>query len=397
VSENGPYQPDAAEHVEPGELIVDSRESELVKDALGKLGVVVTDEDDVEPFDLTKLKLAYEPDLGFEMAVDPVLAELRRRFAARCGGWVPLLGKNRTLSNQFGAYPQTRSQTDFDPSPAERPEATGAGPAAGHGVRVGILDTKLYRHPDLEGRYETPAAGTLFDAPGPDGETPWENGHATFVAGMILAQAPAATLVVRDVLNSEGRASVWATVKKLAEFLEDGIDILNLAMGTRAAQDEDGRCPAAVQRAIERLSPHMVVVAAAGNHGEIPGLRNGLTRTAPTWPAALTGVVAVGATQANGTRAPYSPDLPWVTCTALGDGLTSTYLPGNVRLRTGQLLESHGYATWKGTSFATATVSGAIAARTKPGEVTATGAYHAALAAGDVVKAYQWQDNALFT
>ncbi|MGW5722017.1 S8 family peptidase [Amycolatopsis sp. NPDC003865] len=396
MSENGPYQPDAAEHVEPDELIVDSRESDLVKDALRKLGVVVTDEDEAEPFDLTKLKLAYEQDLGFEMAIDPVVAELRRRFAARCGGWVPLLGKNRTLSNQFGAYPQTRSQSDFDPAPAERPEGTAAGPAAGHGVRVGILDTKLYRHPDLEGHYETPDTGTTFETPAPGTATPWENGHATFVAGLILAQAPAATLVVRDVLKADGRAPVWATVKRLAEFLDDDIDILNLAMGTRAAQDEDGDCPVAVRRAIERLSPHMVIVAAAGNHGEIPGLRNGLTRTAPTWPAALTGVVAVGATRADGTRAPYSPDLPWVSCAAPGDGLTSTYLPGDVRLRTGQVQEFHGYATWKGTSFATATVSGAIAARTRRGEVTAAGAFHAALAAGDVVKAYSWKDEAVF-
>ncbi|WP_372664556.1 S8 family peptidase [Amycolatopsis kentuckyensis] len=396
MSENGPYQPDAAEHVEPDELIIDLRERGLVGPALEKLGITIAEEDRIEPFDLAKLKLAYPEGLGFEMAIDPVLAELRRRFAARCGGWVPLLGKNRTLSNQFGAYPQTRSQSDFDPSPADRPAGTGAGPAAGHGVRVGILDTRLYRHPDLEGHYETPASGTTFETPAPGTETPWEDGHATFVAGLILAQAPAATLVVRDVLKSDGRAPVWATVGKLAEFLDDDIDILNLAMGTRAAQDEDGDCPVAVRRAIERLSPHMVIVAAAGNHGEIPGLRNGLTRTAPTWPAALTGVVAVGATRANGAPAPYSPDLPWVSCTALGDGLTSTYLPGDVRLRTGGVQEFHGYATWKGTSFATATVSGAIAAGTKRGEVTATEAFHAALAAGDVVKPYGWKDEAVF-
>jgi hypothetical protein len=396
VPERDLYQPDAVEQVEPDELIIDLRDRDLVGDAIEKLGITIAHEDQVEAFDLAKLKLAYPEGLGFEMAIDPVLAELRRRFSARCGGWVPLLGKNRTLSNQFGAYPQTRSQADFDPDCAKRPDGTGADPAAGRGVRVGILDTKLYRHPDLEGHYETPATGTTF-TPAPDAVTPWEKGHATFVAGMILAQAPAATLVVRDVLNSAGRASVWATVVELAKFLEDDIDVLNLAMGTRAAQDEDGRCPVAVQRAIERLSPHMVIAAAAGNHGEIPGVRNGLTRTAPTWPAALTGVVAVGATKADGTPASYSPNLPWVTCSALGDGLVSTYLPGKVKLRGGDVKDfPHGYALWKGTSFATATVSGAIAARTKPGEVTATGAFHSALAAGDVVKGFAWHDEAVF-
>jgi subtilisin family serine protease len=397
VPERDSYQPDAVEQVEPNELIIDLRDRDLVRYAIEKLGITITHEDKVEAFDLAKLELAYPEGLGFEMAIDPVLAELRRRFAARCGGWVPLLGKNRTLSNQFGAYPQTRSQSDFDPKRADRPDGTGAGPAVGHGVRVGILDTQLYRHPDLEGHYETPATGTTFDAPDADTETPWEQGHATFVAGMILAQAPAATLVVRDVLDETGRASVWATVVELAKFLEDDIDLLNLAMGTRAAQDEDGRCPLAVERAIERLSPHMVIVAAAGNHGEIPGLRNGLTRTAPTWPAALTGVVAVGATRTDGTLASYSSALPWLTCTALGDGVTSTYLPGKVKLRNGEVEEFHGYATWKGTSFATATVSGAIAARTKPGEVTAAGAFRAAVTAGDVVKGFAWHDEAVFT
>ena len=392
------YLPDVPQDAEPGELIVDLRERPLVEAALRDLGVIVTRDGEVEPFDLAKLKLDYGesmfPGLTFKMEIDPVLFELRRRFAARCGGWVPLLGKNRTLNNQFGAYPQTQSQaTNFDPEVADRP-ASAADPAAGRGVRVGVLDTKLYRHPDLDGHYETPRRDTTFDIPGRDTENPWENGHATFVAGMILAQAPAATLVVRDVLDSAGRATAWDMVVELAEFLDDGIDVLNLAIGTRA---QDGLCPMIVQRAVERLSPHMVIVAAAGNHGEIPGIRNGLARTSPTWPAALTGVVAVGATTVDGLPATYSPDLPWVTCTALGDDVISTYLSGKVTLRSGLVKDFDGYALWKGTSFATATVSGAIAARTRPGEVTATGAFHSALAAGDVVKGFTWRDENLFT
>jgi hypothetical protein len=392
------YLPDVPQDAEPDELIVDLRERPLVEAALAELDVGVSRAGEVGRFDLAKLKLDYGaslvPDLTFTMEIDPVLFELRRRFAARCGGWVPLLGKNRTLSNQFGAYPQTQSQaTDFDPTPIQRPETTTTDPAAGHGVRVGILDTRLYRHPALEGRYETPDDGATFDTPDAETETPWENGHAAFVAGLVLAQAPAATLVVRHVLNSAGRATAWDTVVKLAEFLDDGIDVLNLAIGTRA---QDGNCPVIVQRAIERLGPHMLIVAAAGNHGEIPGLSNGLSRTSPTWPAALTGVVAAGATTPDGSLAPYSPELPWVTCTAAGDDVTSTYLFGKVKLRSGLVKDFSGYALWKGTSFATATVSGAVAARTKPGEVTAAGAFREALAAGDVVKRFTWQDKDVF-
>lgn len=220
------YLPDVPQDAEPDELIVDLRERPLVEAALRDLGVNVARDGEIERFDLAKLKLDYGlslfPGLTFTMEIDPVLSELRRRFAARCGGWVPLLGKNRTLNNQFGAYPQTQSQaTDFDPEIAERPTSAVADPAAGHGVRVGVLDTKLYRHPDLEGHYETRRRDTTFDIAGRDTETPWENGHATFVAGMILAQAPAATLVVRDVLDSNGRATAWDTVVEPAGFLDD--------------------------------------------------------------------------------------------------------------------------------------------------------------------------------
>ncbi|MFJ7216034.1 hypothetical protein [Amycolatopsis sp. NPDC098790] len=77
--------------------------------------------------------------------------------------------------------------------------------------------------------------------------------------------------------------------------------------------------------------------------------------------------------------------------------MVSTYLSGKVTLRGGGVQDFEGYASWRGTSFSTATVSGAIAAGTKPGEVTATGAFHAALATGDVVKKFAWQDEALFT
>jgi len=51
--------------------------------------------------------------------------------------------------------------------------------------------------------------------------------------------------------------------------------------------------------------------------------------------------------------------------------VTSTYLDGPVRLAGGQVEEFEGYATWRGSSFATAVVSGTIAAGIAPGRVTA--------------------------
>ncbi|HWO60086.1 MAG TPA: S8/S53 family peptidase [Umezawaea sp.] len=355
---------------ERDQLIIDRRYRTLVEESLDDLRIQVVEQDEVPAFDLGRLTLHYGTGYpnDFAVDIDAVLAELRWRFAARFGGWTPLLGKNRRLVNQVGAYPQTQSMaTPFDPVPAVEPQPVPEASGVGLGVRVGVLDTKLYAHEHLRGRYETPDAGTLLTDKEPQ---EWENGHCSFVAGLILTHAPGATLVVRDVLDDSGRASTWDTVVRLARFLEDErrVDVLNLSFGCRTT---DGRAPAILRRAVERLSPHMVVVAAAGNHGEIGGMVNGVTRNSPTWPAALPDVVSVSTVLDDGSPASYSPVLPWITRSAKADGVTSTYLDGPVRLAGGLVQEFEGYATWRGSSFATAVVSGDIAAAIAPGRVTA--------------------------
>ncbi|CCH31401.1 S8/S53 family peptidase [Actinosynnema sp. NPDC047251] len=379
-------RPDIPLATVPDELIVDLREIDLVEAALTALHLDSLRVAELAVFDLARLRLWHRSQqAGGEPVpvtdVDPLLAELRRLFAAECGGWNPVLGKNRFVSSQFGAYPQTQSMAgEFEPEPADRPDPVPeARPDGGAGVRVGVLDTRLYRHPDLAGHYETPDAGTGFDQHDAD-PIPWEDGHAAFVTGLIAAHAPKAEIVVRDVLDSDGRATAWDTVAAMARFRKDGIHILNLALGCRAHHGP----PLVVQRAIERLTPDMLIVAAAGNHGQVDGLWHDITRRSATWPAALPGVVAVGGRTADDALAPYSPLLPWVTCTAPGNAV-STYLDGRVRRRH-DLADFHGYASWKGTSIATSVVSGMVAARTRPGEVSAAQALAALLAEATVVR-----------
>src|SRR5262249_53884426 len=148
-------------------------------------------------------------------------------------------------------------------------------------------------------------------------------------------------------------------------FADDNVDVLNLSLGCHT---EDGApCPLPLQRAVEVLSRTTVIVAAAGNH-------NGLSYCKlPTWPAALPGVLAVGAAEdryLDPDRVPvptfFTPRLPWVDCMAPGLALVSTYLKGSVK---GYKEEFEGYASWSGTSFAAAMVSGAIAKRMMPGEI----------------------------
>ncbi len=212
----------------------------------------------------------------------------------------------------------------------------------GKGVGVGILDTRLFAHPDLAGRYLASHGTLASEAPA---RPPDQEAHATFIAGVVLAQAPNATLVVDHVLNEEDIAtSSWRVATKMARFADAGVTVLNISFG--AATDDD-KPPLVLTRAVEVLNKHgVVVVAAAGNHG--PSKKK-------IWPAALhepsANVVAVGAGTSNGGRfvsAKFSPKASWVDLIAPGEDIISIY-------------KASGYATWSGTSFASAAVSGAIA------------------------------------
>jgi subtilisin family serine protease len=164
----------------------------------------------------------------------------------------------------------------------------------------------------------------------------------------------------------------------MAEFADTSVDILNLSFG---CYTDDGQPPLVLAKAVSLLSPKILLVAAAGNHGNIEQLwaagdplaapwTANLTNKTPVWPAAFAQVTAVGATDGQGKPAAFSPEVPWVDVTAQGVDVESTYLDGQVSLSQpgGNQIETfYGYARWQGTSFAAATVSGAVAAKIGPG------------------------------
>jgi len=358
--------------------------------------------------------------------LDAVLNELRTELAKRYGGWTPALGKNRHIGKPVTVddtearigilWPLGgcggRSCPMADPITTPMPAMPGTVPPvtegpAGSGVRVGILDTAPYPHPRLFGHIpDSDFRAALVDRQ-EHGKVwlPWE-GHATFVADLVLRQAPSAELIMRTVLGGDnGRANLWDVANHIVGFNSTGIDILNLALGGRTA---DGQPPLLLVRAVERLGRDVLVVAAAGNHGATAGGCN------PVWPAAMADVIAVGASDM-----PESPKLPWVTCTANGNEvaaylsetvLVPTTLPPRFepfvagarpsddereRLHVGSgARESrtfHGYASWSGTSFSAATVSGAAAAAMTRGR-TARAALDALLEQPNgVVKRYVHQ------
>jgi Subtilase family len=298
--------------------------------------------------------------------LDLLLFALRQRFRAAYDGWVPTIGKNRPLA-QVEGWPYIKGASGVL-KPVDGPRIP---PRSGTpGPRVGILDTRIFAHPDLAGRFTGDTVATLTPP------SPSTLGHATFVAGLILRRAPGADLVVRAVLDDEGsNDDSWDVATKIVAFGGAGVPVLNLSFGCATVDREP---PLVLRRAIERLGPDVVVVAAAGNHGDLgpdPDPDTGLTGRTPMWPAALDGVVAVGAydgTDPAHPRAGFSPHgAPWVDLLAPGVDEESTYLVGDVNIleRQGGKLAveetrefAAGYAAWRGTSFAAANVTGQLAA-----------------------------------
>jgi hypothetical protein len=207
-------------------------------------------------------------------------------------------------------------------------------------VKVGILDTRLFAHQDLAGRYLADHDALV---PATTASTPDSEAHATFIAGIILAEAPNADLIVGHVLNAYNICgSSWDVATKMAAFVDARVSVLNISFG---AATHDDKPPLVLRRAVNKLtSRNVAIVAAAGNHG--PNEKK-------MWPAAFKKVVAVGAgARIAGTDsfkvADFSPRQPWVDLLAPGEDISSLY-------------KASGYRRWSGTSFSAAAVSGAVA------------------------------------
>ena len=383
----------------PGDLVVDLPSRDLVMRYLETQPLLhATSVAEDATLDLALLSLtdagylAHRPGPPAVDLVDAVLADVRVYFQERAGGWVPEIGKNRDLNGIVG-FPQSQPHGFGEPVLATAGEWLRPGPpGAGRGVRVGVLDTAIFAHPDLAGHY---LAETTYRPPA-TAVAGWA-GHATFIAGLIVAQAPAAELRMRAVLdNATGKATAWDTARSMAALATDGLDILNVSLGCRTA---DGDAPLVLRRAVEVLGRRTLIVAAAGNHAQSSFAFQ------PSFPAALPGVLAVGAAYSGGSPpadlALFSPALPWVDCVALGVDLVSTYLadakvPTHSPSGDEQETTFHGYASWSGTSFAAAQVTGAVARRmSEAGESAQEAVAHLLDTPDSGVQRYTWKDSVL--
>ncbi|MBD2519826.1 S8 family serine peptidase [Nostoc sp. FACHB-973] len=200
--------------------------------------------------------------------------------------------------------------------------------------------------------------------------------HGTYVSGTIAAKpengegvvgvAPNAQILPVRLFGLNGSYSPSAYIEAIGYAADRGADIINLSLGGSLPTPGEEEAIADVLKA----HPKLVIVAAAGNEN--------LSQV--SFPAAYTGVVAVGATNILGNRAPYSNYGKGLDVVAPGGDLNTPGLLGgipttggtwldafwqgipNPESRWSSVLDPKGKYWWvQGTSFSSPAVAGVVA------------------------------------
>ncbi|MEH1765573.1 MAG: S8 family serine peptidase [Nostoc sp.] len=200
--------------------------------------------------------------------------------------------------------------------------------------------------------------------------------HGTYVSGTIAAKpqngeglvgvAPNAQILPVRVFGLNGSILTSAYIEAIGYAADRGADIINLSLGASLPSEGEEEAIADVLKA----HPKLVIVAAAGNEN--------LNQV--SFPAAYTGVVAVGATNIVGNRAPYSNygkgldvvapggdlDVPGLLggIPATGGTWLNAFWQGipNPESRWSSVVDLKGKYWWvQGTSFSSPAVAGVVA------------------------------------
>ena len=263
------------------------------------------------------------------------------------------------------------------------PSYVGPGTAAGPGAKVAVIDTGASGEARNDGWLQnlTLAAGGQ-DSLYQKGKKPlldFAAGHGTFVTGLIQQVAPTAQITTYGAVHSDGIGSELDIAAALLAAARGGAQVINLSLGTETVGDQP---PVGIQVALEIMAEEhddVLLVAAAGNSGSI----------APTWPAAFDQVVAVASLTSGLRGSAWSNRGDWVDCSAIGEGIVSTYVEGNEDNavdKTGpDVFGPSSWALGTGTSFAAPQVTGAIARLMDERGLSAKAALDALMAGPDAV------------
>ncbi len=228
----------------------------------------------------------------------------------------------------------------------------------GKGVGVAILDTGIFPHIDFDHRIKAFADFVGYKSRPYD-----ENGHGTHVAGILAGSgkgcggrykgtAPECNLIVAKVLDQYGNGRKEVILQAFQWLLKNyerlGVRVVNISVGTTYSTKKDHK---ALIEGVESLwDAGLVVVAAAGNQGPLPG--------SVTAPGSSRKVITVGSSDmllnskdASG-RGPTGECICKPDIVAPGYQITACAPSSNGRAA---------YVKKSGTSMSTPCVSGAIA------------------------------------
>ncbi|MEU7132699.1 type VII secretion-associated serine protease mycosin [Streptomyces sp. NPDC046261] len=221
----------------------------------------------------------------------------------------------------------------------------------GRPVRVAVIDTGVdIQNPQLKDAVDAKAGTDLLSDAKDAGKGPTVDpvGHGTKVAGIIAARpsatsgfvglAPESVIIPIRQNNEKGAGTSRTLAVGIKQAVDAGARVINISQDTTTPLRPDSDLERAVQDALAR---DVVVVASAGNDGA-----DGKAKA--TYPAAYRGVLAVGASDRNNERAPFSQSGDFVGVAAPGVDMVST-VPGG-----GQCVDH-------GTSFAAPYVAGVAA------------------------------------
>jgi hypothetical protein len=334
------------------------------------------DADEIERFmasDMSELEVTYrrlpaEPGSPFvlfddirangELLAAAPLAEfatrLRLGFAAK-HGYRPRLSLRHVLAV---GQPNVVGNAIGPPTPAEDPGWPARAGKTTRPVLVAIVDTWMGHHPWIAGAYLAAPEDVLTEfAVRVDGEKRFgiQAAHALFLVGLVLRQAPGATIRVLRTADHNGSSEVHRVAEAISTAARLGADVINLSLGCHTTHDLP---PWTLQDAIADVPPTTAIVAAAGNR----------STSRAFWPAALPRVTAVGGL-AGDAVAGFSNHGPWVQVYVDATDVVSTYLNEDASVgvpdadgRLEPKPERYSqWATWSGTSMAAASWSGAVA------------------------------------
>ncbi|TQS39834.1 S8/S53 family peptidase [Cryptosporangium phraense] len=278
--------------------------------------------------------------------LDTVIGLLGEKATTLFGGWDPEITRDRGVG--IFSSPHVKGSDALPEPVAARGFTFPEGSVGPDSPRIGIADTLIFEHPDLLGHIEGESTASPQAS----------SGHATFVAGIVRRRAPEALLVCKQVLGPNLHDS-WSVATRLVEFVDEGVSVINMSFGALVSD-----APTPLRRAIDRIGTNAVLVASGGNYAQ------NRIGTPNLYPAFFNDVVAVGSgtVAADGSfeLADTTPDRPWLDLVADGVIPVGLFLEGEVHFvepRQGDVDFPQPYASWAGSSFAAATVTGEIARR----------------------------------